>query len=375
MLIYYFSILSCFFALFLDDSKKRTFILIGLAVFLCAGYMCGTDWRNYESAYYESHLMIAQQGDFEIGYNYLQALCHDLGIDFWHFHIFLKFTAFLSLCYFVRVFEQSLFLFWFLFLPDMGLYLFIDCPFRNLLAASGSFWMVRLLMDRKFIPFFFMTVLLSLLHSSAWFLLIVYFVSNIEMKNKYYILGFIVSNILAYRLDLITDYILLPLVGIEGYLGERIKMYFMQDDFWSTSINLGTIYRTVCFAIILYYRQAIVDGSIYGKYIFNLTMLFFMVYPFGVSMKMLQRFLFYVMPYFIISVEIIFHDIRLWSMSLQKKVLFMIFFFWGMIKIYTNTSEDYRYIPYTNYFGYMIDSPEFSYRSNYNIKYSPYGEN
>lgn len=375
MLIYYGSVLICFVATFLKDKKIKLFILIGLMIFLCAGYMCGTDWRSYEYAYNHSSLASVNQEIFERGYSYLQAICHTLGINFWIFHIALKSIIFLSLCYFVRTFKQNLFLFWFLFLPDMGIYLFIDCPFRNLLAAGGFFGAVKLLVNRKLALFLFITILLAQIHTSAYFLIIVYLCANLNIKNKYIVLLFFLSNLLAYRLDLITDYIILPLLGIDGYLGTRIRNYFMQDEFWTSTVNLGTIYRVICLIIVLYYRNTIENNSNYGRYIFNLTILFFMIYPFGVSMKMIQRFMFYTMPFFILSIEIIFQDIKLLSMSFQKKMLFMLFFLWGMLVLYKNLTNDYRYIPYTNYFQYIIDSPDFAYRSNYNVKNSPYGKN
>ena len=239
MFVYYFSVLSCFFATFLKDKKIKTFILIGLALFLCAGYMCGTDWRNYEYAYNHSSLATVDQELFELGYSYLQAIFHTIGIDFWLFHIVFKFLVFSSLCYFVRVFKQDVFLFWFLFLPDMGLYLFIDCPFRNLLAAGGFFWAIKFLLNRNAVFFFAITVLLAQIHSSAYFLVIVYLFSNIFVKSKYFIILFVLSNILAYRLDLIVDYILFPLIGVDGYLGERVRNYFMRDEFWSSTVALG----------------------------------------------------------------------------------------------------------------------------------------
>ncbi|WP_017141080.1 EpsG family protein [Bacteroides eggerthii] len=226
MFIYYSSVLICFIATFFKDKKIKLFILVGLMIFLCAGYMCGTDWRSYEFAYNHSSLSTVNQEIFEIGYSYLQAICHTLGINFWIFHIALKSIVFFSLCYFVKVFKQNLFLFWFLFLPDMGFYLFIDCPFRNLLAAGGFFLAINLFLKRKFIIFFFITILLAQVHSSAYFLIIIYLFSNLRAKNRYIILFFILSNILAYRLDLITDYILFPLLGIDGYLGERVRTYF-----------------------------------------------------------------------------------------------------------------------------------------------------
>ena len=375
MFIYYSSVLIYFIATFFKDKKIKLFILVGLMIFLCAGYMCGTDWRSYEFAYNHSSLSTVNQEIFEIGYSYLQAICHTLGINFWIFHIALKSIVFFSLCYFVKVFKQNLFLFWFLFLPDMGFYLFIDCPFRNLLAAGGFFLAINLFLKRKFIIFFFITILLAQVHSSAYFLIIIYLFSNLRAKNRYIILFFILSNILAYRLDLITDYILFPLLGIDGYLGERVRTYFIQDEVWNSSVNLGTIYRIICFIIVLYNRKQIESSSVYGRYIFNLAILFFMIYPFGMSMKMIQRFLFYTMPFFIVSIEIIFHDIKLLSMSLHKRLLFMIFFFWGMLVVYKNVTHDYRYIPYTNYFEYIGGHPSYSYRSSYNIQNSPYDAN
>ena len=42
MFIYYSSVLICFIATFFKDKKIKLFILVGLMIFLCAGYMCGT---------------------------------------------------------------------------------------------------------------------------------------------------------------------------------------------------------------------------------------------------------------------------------------------------------------------------------------------
>ena len=79
--------------------------------------------------------------------------------------------------------------------------------------------------------------------------MIVYLFSNIFVKSKYFIILFVLSNILAYRLDLIVDYILFPLIGVDGYLGERVRNYFMRDEFWSSTVALGTIYRVTSFFI------------------------------------------------------------------------------------------------------------------------------
>ena len=46
---------------------------------------------------------------------------------------------------------------------------------------------------------------------------------------------------------------------------------------------------------------------------------------------------------------------------------------WTLLKTYTTITADYRYIPYSNYFQYLMqDKPSYKYRSIYNIQNSPY---
>lgn len=374
MLIYYAVLLLCFISIFVKDGRLRRILLVSIALFLCCGYMCGTDWRNYENSYNDARLFSVENQPYELGYNYLQTFFHSFGVDFWVFHITLKFLVFYSICRCVHLLSANLFLFWFIFLPEMGFYLFIDCPFRNLIAVGGFCFMIKTLLDRKLVSFLILVYMLSLFHTSALFLLVIYPILNLKINNFVYYVLFIFSNILAYKIDLITDHILFPLLSIDGYWGEKVRAYFFNDDFWSTAINIGTVFRILTFFIIVHNREKIESTSKYGRYIFNLSMLFFLVYPFGISMKMIQRFLFYLMPFYVISLESVISQITK-KMQAKCQIVLVVISLWGIIKVYSITTYDYRYVPYTNYCGYLFEDLPYTYRDDYNIKKSPYGEN
>lgn len=68
------------------------FCVLYIVFFLCFGYMCGSDWRNYEM-YYEgidSTNLILYLLRMEPGYVLLMYLSKILGIGFWEFAIFLN---------------------------------------------------------------------------------------------------------------------------------------------------------------------------------------------------------------------------------------------------------------------------------------------
>jgi UDP-N-acetylglucosamine 2-epimerase len=52
--------------------------------------------------------------------------------------------------------------------------------------------------------------------------------------------------------------VLFPLLGIDGYLGERVRTYFIQDEVWNSSVNLGTNYEKIVNEV-----SALLDDSTY----------------------------------------------------------------------------------------------------------------
>ena len=71
-------------------------LLLLLGIFLCFGYMTGSDWRVYEQLYNSlnfSNLLENVKG-FEFGYPITQIIFKSLGFSFWPFFIILKIICF-----------------------------------------------------------------------------------------------------------------------------------------------------------------------------------------------------------------------------------------------------------------------------------------
>ena len=371
MAIYFISVLGCLWGSLLKNRIPKYYILFFLLLFICCGYMTGTDWRNYEESYNTARFDTLLDERFELGYGVLQTICHELSIDFWTFHIIIKAIVFYLLSRMISFLEVNLLMFWAFFLPEMGFFLFKDCPFRNLIALGFFCLAFPALLERRAKAFFYITVVAVLFHYSALILVPIYFLVKYPLKNKYYIILFILSNILAYKVDYILGTIFASLFDLSDFLRERLVVYVLDDKFHANTINIGTIYRALFFVLFLCFRTKFESEMKYGKLLFALSMFFFIVYPFTISIKIFSRFNIYMLPIYLATILMLLKTIR--SVSLRYAI-FSILLVWTMLKTYTVITEDYRYVPYSSYLEYLFqDKPSYIYRSGYNIQKSPYG--
>lgn len=373
MLIYLLAITICFFASLQKNKLVEYYFLLLLLLFLCGGYMTGTDWRVYELAYNDADIKKIFDERFEIGYGILQSICNKFCIDFWTFHIVIKIIIFLCTCRFIDYFKANLLLFWALFLPEMGFFLFIDCPFRNLIAFGIWGIAVPSLLERRAIAYFLLITLAFCFHSSALILYFLYFLWGLHLKNKYWLILFVLMNIMAYKLDYILDNFFVSIFDLAPLLKDKLLAYILDEKYLSSKINIGTIYRAFFFLFLLYYRTRIEEKHQYGKILFYLSMVFFIIYPFTISLKIFSRFSIYLLPFYILNIILLLSVI---NKSVIRYFVLSILLGWTFIKSYVVLTEDYRYIPYSNYFLYLMEErPSYRYRSNYNINESPYGKN
>lgn len=97
-MVYFCLIFVCIISSFLKknqvDNIAYRYILLGVIIFvISSGYMCGTDWRNYELMYEE----FGKEASFEVTdwtlepfYVLLNKIFNRLNVDFWMFFIFIK---------------------------------------------------------------------------------------------------------------------------------------------------------------------------------------------------------------------------------------------------------------------------------------------
>lgn len=310
----------------------------------------------------------------ELGYFSVQSFFYNLGINFWIFHIVTKFLVFYSIVYFIRLFNVNIFLFLSFFIPEIGLYLFIDCPFRNLISFGFSVIAFRKLFENNIVSFFIFIFIAINFHVSAIILLCFYFVYKKKIKTSIILILGITLYILAYNIDFLISNIYLPLTKVSPIINDRLKGYFLNSDYIENHISIGTFIRLSVLFIFVIYRDVIVSkDKRLSLYVYNLAILFLLIYPVGITMKIFNRFNIYLTPFYILAIIYLLQSFKIKS----NKYLLLIFFVLLYFKqTYSLITYDYRYVPYSNYIAHWIknDLPSIKDRKEYNIKHSPYKE-
>ena len=156
-------------------SRDALFVCLGL--FLCTGYMVGSDWRNYEYYYgrtnEDEHLIV------ETGYYLVTQLFSWLGVSFWHFYILTKIFCYVTIIKFIRKYTKGNYAWALLFFYSyLSLYYFIDCPFRNLIAASIFLYAIDAVFEKKWIRFVVVSLIAASFHISVLFFIPFFFASH-----------------------------------------------------------------------------------------------------------------------------------------------------------------------------------------------------
>lgn len=123
--IFIFSLL--FIPQIFDQGKFRNRNLIIyffiLPLFICGGYMVGSDWRAYEIIYNETN-SIEDVFLFykELGYILLGYLFKIIGFSFWQYAILIKFIGYYIFLYFYRKYARTIHLAYYSFLSIFHLF-------------------------------------------------------------------------------------------------------------------------------------------------------------------------------------------------------------------------------------------------------------
>jgi len=372
MLIYLAVILFCFLLAFFKMPRSiENIALVAIAFFLCFGYMTGTDWYNYELFYYDIELANKILKTREFGYFITQSFFSKIGVDFWTFHIVAKLLVFGAMIYFIRYFNVNVFLFLGIFLADIGFYLFIDCPFRNLIALGFGLIAFTYLFENKPINYFVLVFIAMTFHLSAIIMVFVYFIYKKNIKTIYVIIAATVLYVIAFNMDFLTEYIYKPLEELFPIIKERFTSYLKDEKFVSESINIGSFIRLAVLFILLLFKDIIVSDSEKSKYIFNIGIILLLIYPFGVSFKIFQRFPLFLFPFYVLAILYLLKTVKIKANLYILGAFFMLLSFF---QTYNTVTADFRYVPYTNYIYYWSkkDFPPIEERAYYNKKHSPY---
>jgi hypothetical protein len=350
------------------------FAFIVIAVVLCCGYMTGSDWRYYELEYYNSYNINLVEPLYKLLNNFFS----HIGIGFWPFFILLKVFLLFLLFRVYKHFEIPLFFCVMIFIPILGLPLFVDNPMRNLMAYVIFAYFVRYIDSREFSKYLIGITLAFLAHRTAIILLPLYFLYNVKINKKilfglYLLLCVLLSSskIIFLVLDICSQ------ISVLG-LGEKIQTYVNDIQSNPMSIHLqfrlfswGLAIRILIFLVLLYFKERIQASFKYGKLLYFLFICYMFFDRIALAVNILMRLAIYFKIFFVCLAGYLLMTLSEKNQRIMKIVVCIGCIFWT-IDVVTGT---WKYIPYTNYINYTIKGnfPLYEERSDYNFRYTPYG--
>ena len=193
-MVVYFSLLASLLPfIFSKKNDLIIFSLIYIGVIICMGYMTGSDWRLYESYYINDSFP-----DYEISFILLTKIALAFEMDFWVFLIAIKIIVYAILIKTLRKYDINLALFLFIFLSEMGLYLFVDNPLRNFIAFGIFLFALEPLFKRQFIKYSLIVLFASTFHVSALIALPIFFIATLRFNATIVLATFVILLALSY---------------------------------------------------------------------------------------------------------------------------------------------------------------------------------
>lgn len=372
MILYYFFPIICFIVAHVYEFRRgflfRSALLLSIAVFLCFGYMTGSDWRQYELDY--EVIGANEKVRYESGFVIFCKIFFHLGFDYWGFAILAKLLVFVITAYLLKKTCKHFWLSMGLFLSIIAYYMFIDNPLRNFIAAS-LFWLsVLLLNDRKYFLALLFIFLALEFHISIVLCIPFLLLWFVNLKNRYMLFLLILTYALFSSWSFLS---VLTTAGffLLGFDAERLPLAFIMQDSqyaYGKTFSIGIIALYILFMIIMSYRKKIESESRYGKMILNLALAYLISIRIATTMPVLSRISMSFAPFFCILLG---NFVKCLNPNKRYAiaVFLLIYSLWTVKNSITGT---YRYVPYTNYLYYAAFEPNLSYRyrAKFNLKHN-----
>lgn len=344
--------------------KKLIYFLFG--IFLCTTYFNGSDWRQYELMYTNVKINNVFTISREIGFSLYMLLFKELKIDFFHFLIFTKLMVYYifykTLERYMQKDSNSYFVLSF-FSITMGLYLFIDCPLRNLIAIGLSLIAIRYLEEKKIKKFIVLLFLAASFHKTAYVLVILLpivfyldYIFEIKKKNMIFIV-MLIWVLFTFQSVLLLILEKLPLFS------SRVAVYLGTEYSITSIFSLGNLEKFFFVLLIIFLKDKIFKTRI-DKLIYVYLLIYFIFYRVAKTFPVLYRFSLYFQIFYIIGISKVLNN---FERKIRICFFLALFIYQGLI-IHKTINESYVYYPYISYFEYVFkEKPDYEYRSNFHI--------
>ena len=363
ILLYFGFFISC---LYLDRHRNRKKIikifLFCLYLFLCFGYMTGSDWRQYELMF-EGGESTSWNTTMDAGFYYSFIILKSIFRDFFLVSAIYKIIYLWSLIrLFKKITEHWLLVLGLYFAGGSLLFMIIDCPMRFMAANIFINLAIPFLLENRILKYILFALPACFFHITCVLIIPTLLLAKIRIpfdslnKAVLYIV-FIVFSFALSSVGAVTDIftkasIIMQAVGDRAFLGYSVEN---NESFFS----IGSILMLLFAGVLIYFREAILSVK-YGKMIFDCSMLYLflsrvtILVPTGFRM-VIPLGLFYFLSFASI--------LYLKKAQLFRYAYFLIISF----MLFRNLYNGYSYIPYTNSIYYILtEHKSYSERSEYN---------
>lgn len=342
-------------------SPQIIFIVVFLGAFVfCGGYMTGSDWRNYEVLYTNANWSLLSTYEHEKGFYFYVCIMKTIGFGFFPFLILTKFTVFVIITKFIYKYADNFYIAFAMFLMIRGMTIFVDNPFRYMIALGICTYAIDAAIQKKVGKFIVLCSIAFFFHISSLIIGTTIFFRHIRI-NK-----FILIILYCLLFFLINPNNSVYFIGrFYPDIALLLGRYYNNAELVTFSLfSIGRIVYLLFFLIIIINREVLVAKR-YGEELYSIAILFFFINIFSYALPTLHRLAMYYDPVFAIALSIV-----LVNTIKYKKILRCFVFMYLFMSFYSNMYVSYTYIPYSNYFIHCALGKEydFDYRSNFNKK-------
>ena len=347
--------------------KYRKLYIVWLYIFLCFGYMTGSDWRAYELEYSLRDYMVSPS---EFGFIFIFDLASRIGLDFWFFsglmkclYLFLqirilkKLTQYTTTCLSVGMITSLLFM-------------LIDYPMRFTAAASFLLLALPYLFERRVLRFVLLSSIGIIFHNTLLITIFIclfcfYIPDKILRINKYALIAIYIAFSLF--VSNVSKIAIVQEIGMAYFLGSGMRNY---SDYMINNNNvfftLGSIIDLLLACCVFFLKDHFLNDNYRNKLIFK----------FAIGVCFSFRVLFVIpVGYRLTSPLSFFTTLILVSLCYQysRKLLFCLYILY-LLTLSKDLYKGFVYIPYSNSIPYILTQDHLPYSERDQYNFSKYKE-
>lgn len=351
--------------------RLRKIYVAWLYIFLCFGYMTGSDWRNYEITYETGtglKRFLSEPASWFV-FSYFPSLISDYWI----------FAGIAKCCYLytAKLLVSSITPKWLsvlaLLIPSQLAFMLIQNPFRFMLAAGIVNIVLYLFIKYKTNPdyhnkktivkIFILTLLSVTFHNASVVLLILIpllFLSNTISKiNSFLIfISYFIVTIVTSSLSFIHDLKQFSLIFLQRFMEiSDYENYELEDN--SSIFSIGNMLKFLFLIYVLSSKKTIVKKFDNGGLLFGMTIIYFFVSRIVILIPTGFRL---ALPFITLYVVYTIY------MLASKKILAQLIIIYTLASFGSQLWKSYDFIPYSNSIPYILTGHKpFQERHMYNL--------